>query len=89
MLIIVYIHIIYYIIHIIIVPEINLGKFEYQRYFPNSPKCEFFSSLERKKVEISVDNLQSLPSFSSFAETWLAEKEVEWRESQQITSRCT
>ena len=69
--------------------EINLGKFEYQRYFPNSPKCEFFSSLEQKKVEISVDNSQSLPSFGSFAKTWMAEKEVEWRESQQITIRCT
>jgi len=32
--------------------EINLGKFEYKRYFPNSPKCEFFSSLEQTKVEI-------------------------------------
>lgn len=62
--------------------EIVLGQLDYGRYFPNSKKAVTFS--ERAKY---IENRKSgTPLFSEFSETWLREKQVEWRQSYYDTS---
>ncbi|UAA37228.1 site-specific integrase [Paraneptunicella aestuarii] len=59
--------------------EIKLGKFDYSRYFPDSPKVEKFENLIRQEKFKRIGNRML---FGVFAEIWFAEKQVEWRQSQ-------
>ena len=61
--------------------EITLGTFEYGKYFPNSPMA--------KKIEkIATSRETSLtPLFSDFAEKWMKEMKIEWRDTHYATNR--
>jgi len=61
--------------------EITLGSFDYGRYFPDSPRAETLS----KRALTAVGGYHATPLLRQFAETWFAEKEIEWRESQIVT----
>ncbi|MGO3863261.1 MULTISPECIES: Arm DNA-binding domain-containing protein [unclassified Halomonas] len=61
--------------------EITLGSFDYGRYFPDSPRAQTLS----KRALTAVGGYQATPLLHQFAETWFAEKEIEWRESQIVT----
>ncbi|MYL23460.1 DUF3596 domain-containing protein [Halomonas alkaliantarctica] len=63
--------------------EITLGSFDYGRYFPDSPRAKTLS----KRALTAVGGYHATPLLSEFAETWFAEKEIEWRESQIVTVR--
>jgi integrase len=63
--------------------DISLGTFEYKRYFPNSKMVQRF--------ELAAANIHSpsspatirsaTPLFTDFVQTWLQDKQVEWRRS--------
>lgn len=59
--------------------ELLLGTFDYGKYFPKSTKAQRFAELSNR-IHVIRDGKSS---FQEFAETWYAEKEVEWRPSQQ------
>lgn len=61
--------------------EITLGSFDYGRYFPDSPRAKTLS----KRALTTLGGYQATPLLREFAETWFAEKEIEWRESQIVT----
>lgn len=63
--------------------EIVLGQFNYANYFPNSKRVGEFQTKQKKKEEVvsREKNETSLAYFSEFAELWLSEKKIEWRES--------
>jgi len=61
--------------------EITLGSFDYGRYFPDSPRAESLS----KRALTKTGGYHASPLLREFAETWFAEKEIEWRESQIVT----
>ncbi|WP_374278539.1 Arm DNA-binding domain-containing protein [Azonexus sp.] len=76
--------------------QISLGAFKYRDFFPNSKIAEKLdqtdSVLEETVVAQAVGNLgqgadKVTPLFKDFAETWFAEKSVEWRESHKKTVR--
>ena len=59
--------------------QMRAGTFDYGHHFPNSPKVEYFRQLEcLRKQRTSVKPM----TFALFAEQWLVEKRVEWRQSQ-------
>lgn len=60
--------------------EIQLGSFQYEKYFPQSKKLAEFKSLELIKVTNSHHNANI--SFENFSLIWLEEKKPEWRPSQ-------
>lgn len=67
--------------------EITLGSFVYRNYFPDSPKAEQFEEKERR-LEAAVRDAHhteqpesDIPTFADFMDTWLMEKQVEWRDS--------
>ncbi len=66
--------------------EIALNTFDYARYFPASPNARRFkagsSDTPAAAAEISPPKT---PLFKDFAVTWVAEKEVEWRQSYRET----
>lgn len=80
--------------------EIASGSFEYRRYFPGSKNAVKFDSVEEAPNAISVVATNvglvigvqapsvNMPLFREFAETWFAEKEVEWRKSHRISTRA-
>lgn len=57
--------------------EIVLGTFDYSKYFPNSLRAEEFRKLEQRAAALNAD----APLFSDFAQLWMEEKKVEWRQS--------
>ncbi len=57
--------------------EIVLGTFDYGKYFPNSPRAEEFRKLDQRAAALNAD----APLFSDFAQQWMDEKKVEWRQS--------
>ena len=60
--------------------EIITGVFSYSQYFPNSRMAKKFESLNQKKSESEqFHSAIKAPKFKDFADTWLAEKQVEWR----------
>lgn len=61
--------------------EILLGTFRYRVYFPKSSKADYFDELEKSELVQQQRSGDSIPTFAEFAEVWLAEKQVEWRES--------
>ena len=65
--------------------EIVLGTFDYAAYFPDGGKVEVFRNLERRVASAKSD----MPLFSDFAETWFAERRIEWRRSYADTMRIT
>jgi integrase len=67
----------------IIEGEIAKGTFEYQRYFPNSPKVDFFKKLEAQEK----DGFRKTPLFKVFAEEWYSEYEHTWRHATAQTYR--
>ncbi|WP_311945377.1 tyrosine-type recombinase/integrase [Halomonas piscis] len=63
--------------------EITLGSFDFGRYFPDSPRAKTLS----KRALTSVGGYHATPLLREFAETWFAEKEIEWRDTQIVTVR--
>ena len=78
--------------------DIAAGTFDYRRYFPGSKNAAKFDS-SPAPVQQASSAVQSVPAgapvavvpdtplFKDFAETWYAEKEVEWRRSYRTTIR--
>ncbi|WP_417596202.1 Arm DNA-binding domain-containing protein [Oceanospirillum sp.] len=56
--------------------EITLGVFDYSTFFPKSKKAKQFEHQNR-----GLSNPSGIPLFKDFAQTWLSEKDVEWRKS--------
>lgn len=84
--------------------EIASGTFDYRRFFPGSKNAEKFdeatpqlavSQVTQTVAGAIVQGLGQVnagvagtPLFRDFAETWYAEKEVEWRRSHKINIRA-
>ena len=78
--------------------DIAAGTFDYRRYFPGSKNAAKFDSSPASVQQASsavqpvpagapVAVVPDTPLFKDFAETWYAEKEVEWRRSYRTTIR--
>ena len=74
--------------------EIATGTFEYRRYFPTSRNATKFDAPPETASTVATvmqgevqDPGMVTPLFGEFAETWYAEKEVEWRRSYRTTMR--
>lgn len=66
--------------------EILLNTFIYRNYFPKSAKADFFDELEKKATAttgVASGQVDNTPTFAEFAEIWLSEKNIEWRESHR------
>lgn len=66
--------------------EILLNTFTYRNYFPKSAKADFFDELEKKATAttgVASGQVDNTPTFAEFAEIWLSEKNVEWRDSHR------
>lgn len=66
--------------------EILLNTFIYRNYFPKSAKADFFDELEKKATAttgVASGQVDNTPTFAEFAEIWLSEKNVEWRDSHR------
>ena len=61
--------------------EITLGSFDYGAYFPNSSRVDEFRKLDERAQSMR----SKVPLLSVFAEDWMAEKKVEWRQSYYDT----
>ena len=76
--------------------EINIGTFDYARYFPNSPMATKFLSqgmespinAVTQQFAISVE-IPTTPLFKDFAEEWYLENEIGWKRSYRATLRIT
>ncbi len=78
----------------IVEAEIATGTFEYRRYFPTSRNATKFDAPPETASTVATvmqgevqDPGTATPLFGEFAETWYAEKEVEWRRSYRTTMR--
>jgi integrase len=74
--------------------EIEKGKFDYARYFPNSKIGERIADTARAPVASVGSNLAAkalptsdAPTFSTFVGIWLAENEVRWRRTTKALRR--
>lgn len=77
--------------------DIAAGTFDYRRFFPGSKNAAKFDPAHGGMVGSATAAVVALPSaaasvpstplFKDFAETWYAEKEVEWRRSYRTTIR--
>jgi integrase len=65
--------------------EITLGTFDYAAYFPKSRRAEEFAKIDEQFHKAK----SNYPSFSDFAKTWFAEKQIEWRLSYRRKVRTT
>jgi integrase len=84
--------------------EIASGTFDYRRFFPGSKNAEKFDEAAPQLAVSQVTQtvagaiaqglgqvnagVAGTPLFRDFAETWYAEKEVEWRRSHKINIRA-
>ena len=68
--------------------EIALGHFDYRRYFPHSALARRFAAPAPGEATGSVAS-GATPTFSDFAATWFAEREVEWSNAHRVTVRLT
>lgn len=59
--------------------EITLGTFEYEKYFPNSPRAAHFKKISTFKAARGV------PELGDFALVWLEEMRVQWKPSHYET----
>jgi integrase len=65
--------------------EILLGQFDYGTYFPNSGLLqEIRLKADRQALRLPT---VGIPTLAQFANTWAAEKEVDWRASYRRTVR--
>ena len=74
--------------------EISQGIFDYRQFFPNSKNIVKFEAAqgggEALEIQPPVADAATgnpTPLFKDFAETWFAEKSVEWRASHKKTVR--
>jgi integrase len=74
--------------------EIKLGTFDYAKFFPGSKNIAKFATgapLTPAPIAASVAQAiggvpaSELPTFNTFADTWVAENEVAWRRSHRRT----
>ena len=61
--------------------EMELGTFDYAKYFPNSGRVKQFRDYDRRLYELN----NRTPKFEQFATGWLDENEVRWRPSYLST----
>lgn len=64
--------------------EILLDQFDYAKYFSTSKMLVKFKQIEKAQAVYRSDD-NPVMTFSEFAELWLSEKKVEWRESNYKT----
>jgi integrase len=57
--------------------EITLGTFDYSAYFPGSPNLQKFTALAKN----NVPGYHETPLFRDFANDWLNEMKIQWRQS--------
>lgn len=76
--------------------EINIGTFDYARYFPHSPLVAKFLSQVIEPPVIVIQEQSALtidkattPLFNDFAEEWYLENEIGWKRSYRATLRIT
>jgi integrase len=76
--------------------DIAAGTFDYRRYFPTSRNAAKFdappaasSAVAAAVTSSAAPTVVETPLFRDFAETWYAEKEVEWRRSYCTTMRSS
>jgi len=65
--------------------EMELGTFDYAKYFPNSGRVQQFLEHDRRLSELN----SRTPKFDRFATSWLEENEVRWRPSYFATTSGT
>jgi integrase len=65
--------------------DIALNRFDYRRYFPNSPMAARLAAVSTSAAEAVEPQLatDATPLFKTFAEDWYRDKSVEWRHSYQ------
>jgi len=63
--------------------EITLGQLDYTSYFPSSPRAAEFEMQQKRQATVGS------PSFCEFADTWLGEMKIQWRESHYDTVENT
>ncbi|WP_229588322.1 Arm DNA-binding domain-containing protein [Rheinheimera sp. UJ51] len=63
--------------------EILLGTFVYSNYFPNSKMVARFEKQQQRLL--AGNRAQRLPTLKEFANIWLDEMQVSWRESYRKT----
>ena len=63
--------------------EIVLGTFVYQKYFPNSALAAKFAN--KQTTLLAGNRAGKIPTFAEFAEIWLDEMMVSWRDSYRQT----
>jgi integrase len=76
--------------------EINIGTFDYARYFPHSPLVAKFlpqdiesSVLVVQQQSVLTIDKPTTPLFKDFAEEWYLENEIGWKRSYRATLRIT
>jgi len=66
---------------------ICLGRFVYRDFFPGSNRCGLFDKVDqetRREIEqqpIAPVMASNMPTFAAFSTEWLAENEVQWKQS--------
>lgn len=75
--------------------EISLGTFTYRQFFPGSKNAEKFDAqpdtappFQQGPIAAAMQVAPNTPLFREFAETWYAEKSVEWRISYKESIRA-
>jgi integrase len=78
--------------------DIRAGTLQYSKYFPDSKLAARFTSprTPRPAEELALSQIQKqhlaqhrgVPLFSTFCDQWLLEKQVEWRQSYQLSVSC-
>ncbi|MCW3173930.1 site-specific integrase [Shewanella subflava] len=69
--------------------EIRLNRFVFKNYFPSSSKCAAFLEYDLKVEQYISENtapltthiLSNIPKFGEFADEWLAENKIQWKNS--------
>lgn len=61
--------------------EITLGYFEYDKYFPNSPRVAQFKEIRNLKSK----HIRGIPTFGEFIDLWREELWPTWRNSYRVT----
>ena len=71
-----------------IVAEITLCTFEYANYFPESSRADQFTEMERATRSVGRCGVIA-PAFDDWADAWLAENKVRWRQATLESNTCT
>lgn len=69
--------------------EMLLGTFRYEAYFPDSPRASRFRASETAGADTVGTEAApvAMPKLAAFAETWLEENGVRWKDAQVRTVR--